>query len=465
MPMIPLFGLGQQGKSPVVTAQRHLNLYAEIKQDGERSQVSFYGTPGLALFVAFGDTPVRGAIAVGDFIYCVHRGTFWEVNNAGVKVMRGSLGTTSGRVSLAYNGTQIAMVDGSAMYCYTIATNAFATVASDLFVNPIDITYLDGYGIACFRNSQQYQISALGDFLTWDALEFASAESSPDGLLRVLADHGELLLAGSLTIEFAANTGGQDFPFSTMKSSTLEFGLAAPWSLVKYNDSLAGLFKNEMGQVQVMMMRGHALTPISTEEIDTLINGYDTVSDATAYSYMLGGHPMYQINFPSAGKSWLYDSKTGLWTSLESGLNGDRHRGEIRVDFLNKPRITDFENGNIYTLDPNTYTDNGTPIPREIVSRHLHQGGQRFSVSALQIFFETGTGLISGQGSDPQAMLQVSKDGGRTWGNERWVDIGAIGKYLTRAMWRRFGSAYDFVFKVRVTDPVKVVMNGESVEM
>lgn len=464
MPMIPLFGLGQQGKSPVVTAQRHLNLYAEIKQDGERSQVSFYGTPGLVLFVAFGDTPVRGAIAVGDFIYCVHRGTFWEVNNAGVKTQRGTLGTTTGRVSLAYNGTQVAMVDGENMYCYTVATNAFATVASDLFSNPIDVTYQDGYGIACFRGSQRYQISAIGDFLTWDALDFASAESNPDGLLRIISDHGEVILAGDVTIEFAGNTGGQDFPFSSYKNSTLQFGLAAPWALVQYDDSMAGLFKNRMGQVQVMMLKGHALQKISTNELDDIINGYDTVADATAYAYMLGGHPMYQINFPSAGKSWLFDSSTGLWTSLESGLSGDRHRGEIHVDYLNKPRVSDYENGNIYTLDSKTYTDNGTPIPREIVSRHLHQGGQRFSVSALQIFFETGTGLISGQGSDPQAMLQVSKDNGRTWGNERWTSIGAIGKYLTRARWTRFGSAYDFVFKVRVTDPVKVVMNGESVE-
>lgn len=459
----PFFGLGQQGKSPTVTAQRHLNLFAEITPEGERSRVAFYGTPGLVLFTSFGDTPPRGAIPVGDYMYVVHRGTFWQVDNAGTKTSRGTIGTTSGRVSMAYNGTQIAIVDGSAMYCYTIASTAFATVTSDLFSNPIDITYQDGYGIACFRNSQRRQISAPGDFTTWNALDFDSAESNPDGLVRVLSDHGEIVSCGDVTVEFSGNTGGQDFPFSTFKSSTLEYGLAAPWSLVKYNDSLAGLFKNAMGQVQVMVMRGHALTPISTPEIDHLINNYTTVADATGYSYMLGGHPMYQINFPSESKSWLYDATTGLWSPLESGLSGGRHRGEIRVDYLNKPRVTDYENGNVYTLDANAYTDNGTAIPRELISRCIHQGGKRFSISMLQIAFEAGVGLISGQGSDPQAMLQVSKDGGKTWGNERWASIGRIGEYLARAIWRRFGSAYSFVFKVRVTDPVKVVMLSEAI--
>lgn len=463
MPMIPLFGLGQQGKSPTVTAQDRLNLYAEITPEGEKSRVAFYGTPGLTLDYSYGDTPIRGSIAVGDYKYEVHRGTFWQVDNAGTKTNRGTLSTTSGRVSMAYNGTQIAIVDGASMYCYTIASTAFVTVASALFSNPIDVTYQDGYGVACFSGSQRYQISSNGDFTTWDALDYASAESNPDGLKRVLSDHGELILAGEVSIEFAGNTGGQDFPFSSLKSSTLNFGLAAPWSLTEYNDSLAGLFKNKMGQVQVMMMRGHALAPISNQELDSIINSYTTVSDATAFSYMLGGHPMYQLNFPSEGKSWLYDGSTNLWTRLESGLFGGRHRAEIRTDFINKPRVTDYENGNVYTLDAETYTDNGAAIPRQLVSRAIHDGGKRFSIPMLQIVFEAGVGLISGQGSDPQAMLQVSKDGGKTWGAERWTSFGRIGEYLTRAVWRRFGAAYSFVFKVRVTDPVKVVMLSEAI--
>ncbi|MER8124671.1 hypothetical protein ABS198_20540, partial [Acinetobacter baumannii] len=92
--------------------------------------------------------------------------------------------------------------------------------------------------------------------------------------------------------------------------------------LAKFDDSLAGLMKNRMGQVQVMAAVGHSLKKISTEELDSIINGYPSVADATAYSYMLGGHPMYQINFPAAGKSWLYDGSTGLWSPLESGLSG-----------------------------------------------------------------------------------------------------------------------------------------------
>lgn len=463
MPIVPLFGIGQQGKSPTVSAQRHLNLYAEITPEGEKSRVTFHGTPGLRLFTAFGETPVRGYIVVGSLIYCVHRNTLYTVNNAGARSPLQTLGTITGRVMMAYNGTQIAIVDGTNYYVYTIGTNTLDTVTTNLIATPIDVTFQDGYGILTFADGR-FQITAAYDFKTLDALEFATAESNPDGLVRGIADHGELVLCGELTVEFWGNSGAQDFPYSNIRGATLEFGLAAAHSLTKFNDSLAGLFKNRMGQVQVMVMAGHALQKISTQELDSLINGYASVSDATAYSYMLGGHPMYQLNFPTAGKSWLYDASTQLWSPLESGLSGERHRGAMEISFIDQILVTDYQNGNVYVLDPDVYTDNGVPIAREIITRHFNEGFRPLSVFALQVDFETGVGLENGQGSNPQAMLQVSKDNGHTWGNERWTSIGAIGQYLTRAIWRRLGMARDWVFKIRVTDPVKVVITSASID-
>src|SRR5690606_25961826 len=124
MAVAQLFGLGQKGKSAVVTAQRHLNLYCEINPQGDKGQVTFYGTPGLKLDYSYGDTPVRGSIVVGDFKYEVHRGTFWRVNNAGVKVNLGTLQTVEGRVSMASNGVQISITDGAAFYVYVIGQDA-----------------------------------------------------------------------------------------------------------------------------------------------------------------------------------------------------------------------------------------------------------------------------------------------------------------------------------------------------
>jgi len=55
-------------------------------------------------------------------------------------------------------------------------------------------------------------------------------------------------------------------------------------------------------------------------------------------------------------------------------------------------------------------------------------------------------------------MMSVSRDGGKTYGNEQWRSIGRVGKYKWRALWNRLGQAFDWVYKFRVTDPVKVVI-------
>lgn len=458
---VPLFGLGQTGKSVTVTRQRHLNLYAEHSDD--KASIVFYGTPGTTLRKSLGDTPVRGWIAVASLYYVVHRGTLYSLNNAGTATSLGTLNTTSGRVDMAYDGTLILMVDGTNGYTYNIGTATFAQVLDADFPNGArTCDWLDGQFIVDDGEADQFFISP--DGTSWDAQDFATAESNPDGLVRVFSDNGEVILAGENTTEFWGSTGGADLPFLPIKGSTQEFGLAARWSLCKFNSGLAALMKSSMGQVQVMFIQGYVPKPISSQEMDSIINGYSTVSDATAFGYMLGGHPMLQINFPSAGTSWLFDASTGLWSPLEYGLGGGRHRGEMHLDFLNKPLIADYENGNIYEFSPTTYTDNGTAIVRELIGRHVFKSGNEVTIDQLYVDMETGVGLSSGQGSDPQAMLQISVDNGHTWGNELWVTMGAIGNYLVRAVWRRLGMALDWTFKLRITDPVKVVITYGAME-
>ncbi len=124
-----------------------------------------------------------------------------------------------------------------------------------------------------------------------------------------------------------------------------------------------------------------------------------------------------------------------------------------------QPLIADYANGNIYELDPDGVTDNGMAIAREITGRHFFIENDRVTVDELYIDMAVGVGTTTGQGVNPQAMLQVSKDNGETFGSEQWKPLGKIGKYLTRAVWRRLGLGRDWTFKIRVTDPIKFAVS------
>lgn len=459
MATIPLFGMGMYGKSLTASAQRHLNLYAELQPEGEKSRVVFYGTPGTTLrTAALGDTPIRGWIAVGDFVYLVHRGTVYKMNNASTLTVLGTINTTTGRVDMAYDGSVILIVTGTNGYTLTLPST-LAIISDDDFPDAAKTcAWIDGQFVVDDGVSDSFYISP--DGAAWDGLDFATAESNPDGLVRVFVDSGQIVLAGEKTLEFWGDSGATDFPFAVVKGATQEFGLAARWSLCKFNSGLAGLFRNgAQGGVIVMFIQGYVPRPLSSPEHASIISSYADVSDATAYAYMLGDHPMLQINFPSAGASWLYDALSGMWSQLEYGLNGNRHRGEMHLEYLNAHLVADYSNGSIYDIDPNAYTDNGTAIAREIIGKHFFNGNDRITLDELYIDMETGVGLTSGQGSDPQVMLSVSKDNGYTYGGERWKSLGAMGKRLSRVVWRGLGMARDWVFKIRITDPVKVVIS------
>jgi hypothetical protein len=173
---------------------------------------------------------------------------------------------------------------------------------------------------------------------------------------------------------------------------------------------------------------------------------------------------MAQLNFPTANKSWLYDGGMELWSELQDA-NGSRDWGHKYCTFLNQRLVTDYRNGKIYKLDPTVYDNNGETLPFEVTTKHIWNDDKFIGISQLQVDIQAGVGLATGQGSDPQMMLSVSKDGGNSFTDVSWESMGKVGKYTQRAVWGNLGSAQDWVLRLRITDPVKRVITGASAEM
>lgn len=447
---VPLFGLGNEGKSSNVNAQKRVNLYAEIQEDNESNGLVLYPTPGLTAFTNFGALPNRGLYQSGGVMYVINANTLWEVSTTGAQTSRGTLLTGSGRVDMVDNGTQLLIVDGTYGYIYTFATNTLAQIVDADFPASTTCGFLNGYFLVQKTNSGQFFISALYDGTNWNALDFATAESAPDNLVRLFVDSGMVYLFGERTTEFWGDSGAADFPFARVGASSIEWGLAAPWSLCKFMDSMIFLRKNRLGAVQVCQLSGYQSVAVSTPEIDYLLSTYAGVSNATGFSYMVSGHPFYQINFATQNVSWLYDGLTKAWSSVSTG--GARHRGEIQVNFNGESYVSDYAAGNVYLLDETSYTDNGTPIAREFVSRH-NKGGDFITISQLWLEMQAATST----GAAPTVSMQISRDGGHTWSSEVWRTFGAVGEYGKRAVWNRLGRSRDWLFKFKCTDAVKTV--------
>jgi hypothetical protein len=172
------------------------------------------------------------------------------------------------------------------------------------------------------------------------------------------------------------------------------------------------------------------------------------------------------LTFPTADRTWAYDASTNEWheRSYFSAGAHKRHRANTYAFFNSTHVVGDYENGRLYALDMDTYTDNGDAIVGIIADRHFSEEMKRMRHKALQIDFETGVGVVSGQGSDPQAMLRWSDDGGRTWSNTHSKTIGSLGNYRTRVKFDRLGVSRDRVYELSVSDPIKRVIVGANLD-
>jgi hypothetical protein len=376
-------------------------------------------------------------------------------------------------VSIADNGTQIFLACNPDGFIYNEVTNVFAKITDPDFPGAVTVGYLDGYFVFNEPNSQKVWVTELLDGTSVDPLDFASAEGSPDGLVAINVDHREAWLFGTDSIEVWYDAGLADFPLTRIQGAFNEIGCVSAFSIAKLDNALFWLGTDARGQGIVYRANGYTGVRVSTHAIEYAIAQYGNISDAVAYTYQQEGHAFYVLTFPTGNATWVYDVSTQAWherAGWDTSLGQfTRHRSNCQCNFGGNIVVGDYQNGNIYTLDLEVYSDNGG-IQKWLRSWRALPTGQnnlkRTAQHSLQLDCESGTGLVTGQGSDPEIMLRFSDDGGHTWSNEHLSKMGKIGEYYRRVFWRRLGMTLklrDRVYEISQTDPVKAVIMGAEV--
>ena len=464
----PILGSTYVARSVNAADARMVNLFPEIVPEAGKEPAFLNRAPGLKLEFTAGIGPIRGLWVLAGNLYVVSRDKLYKVTPAYVVTLIGTVSGISGPVSMADNGIQLFVACNGPSYIYNSQTNVFAQITDPDFPGAVTVGYLDGFFVFNEPNSQKIWVTALLDGTSVDPLDFASATGSPDGVVGIIVDHGQLWVYGTNSIEVWYNSGNPDFPLERISGAFNELGCAAAYSIAKMDNGLFWLGKDARGQGMVYRANGYSGQRISTHAVEWHIQQYGDLSDAIGYTYQQDGHSFYVLIFPSADTTWVYDVATQAWHERAGFANGDftRHRSNCQAFFNNKVLVGDYQNANVYSFDLDDFSDNGS-IQKWLRSWRALPTGQnnlkRTAHHSLQLDCETGVGLNLGQGSDPEVMLRWSDDGGHTWSNEHWVSIGKIGEYYRRAIWRRLGMTLklrDRVYEVSGTDPVKIAIMG-----
>ena len=467
----PILGQSYVVRSPNAAAARLVNLYPEALIEGKEAAY-LQRCPGLRLLVTVGDGPIRGLWTFGGNGYVVSGTELYKINSAYNITLLGFVSGT-GPVSMSDNGTQLFVACNGPSYIYNAATNVFSQIVDPDFPGAVTVGFLDQYFVFNEPNSQRIWVTQLLDGTSIDPLDFASAEGSPDGVVSLIVDHREVWVFGTNSVEVWYNTGAADFPLQRIQGAFNELGCAAAYSVAKLDNTVFWLGADARGKGIVYRANGYNGQRVSTHAIEFAIQGYDTISDAIAYTYQQDGHSFYVLTFPSANATWVFDAATNAWHERAGWANSDfiRHRSNCQMAFNGEVIVGDYENGKLYAFDLNVYSDAGS-IQKWLRSWRALPPGQnnlkRTAHHALQLDAQTGVGLNAGQGSDPQVMLRWSDDGGHTWSNEHWRSMGLIGQTGYRTIWRRLGMTTklrDRVYEVSGTDPVKIAILGAELQI
>jgi hypothetical protein len=440
---VPLLGGAYEAHSVIASAQRSLNLFAEPmpEHQGEPMPVAHYPTPGLRLLGVLPKGPVRGIRqSVTGGVYAVGGDTVYSVDPTSWAAT--ALGTITGGlrtpVSMADNGLDMVIVDGSANgWHITLAGNAFAQIdnSAGTFYGADKVDYLDTYLL--FNKPKTPQFYASDSLsLTFDPLWFANKESYSDLLVTLAVAKREIWLFGTQTTEIWFNSGKPDFPFESMPGIFIDHGCAAKYSVANYDNSVFWLTADRQGRGIVIMGAKYETKRISTYAIEAEIAGYERINDAIGFCYQLAGHTFYVLTFPRANHTWVHDITTGLWHEwLWIDANGDehRHRANCYWPVNGVPVVGDWQNGNLYALDQDVYTDNGKPIKRVRSYPHILNDGKRVFYRQFMADMETGNapGMLEGEARTVVDCTFTAPDDTPLEDYDNTLDVGATWSVLS----------------------------------
>lgn len=460
---IGLVGSTYQQRSLPFDAQRTINLWPIVDEKGKEVS-ALYGTAGLSLFASAGAQGARNSFTSSNGrSFQVSGSTLYEVLANGTTVDHGSLLTSFGNVSIDENGTQLGICDGINFYIFTYATDTLAPVTGGGLPASVGfVTAIDSYFVVNENGTGRFFISAIGDGTSWDALDFATAESNPDDLVCVKNAIGQLWLFGRKTTEIWTNTGASVFPFGRISGAIMEKGIVAPHSVQDLENSIYWLGRDKYGQGVVFRASGFTPEAISPEPINIAIQKATDIENITSWVYQEDGHTFYALTGGGLETTLVLDITIGEWHERSFNDNGDlsNHLAQCVTFAFGKQLVGDRRNGNIYEMSLDYYDDAGEEIVSERIYTHLSDNDERIRYNTLEISLETGVGNLTGNGQDPLISMQLSKDGARTWSNWFTARIGRVGEYLTKVAFRRLGIAEQMTFKIRISAPVKKALVG-----
>lgn len=436
---------------------------------------------GMSDFVTLDGVFMREMAEVGGQIYAAHSGRVFRVLEDGtVADMAGienaadtTISGNNGAVTIAAGGTYTHIAsDGTVT---TPATGAISSIGS--------VAFLGQRTILTEKGGARIQWSDVADATAFDGLDFATAESRDDDLIRGAAINGQFWAFGGRSIERWYLTGsGESSEFiAPIGGSTVDIGLKEFGLLAEFPNG--AFFVGSDGITYIVS--GGQMKPVSSRGVETSISASDP---QRCFYYTDEGHKFCVLQFKDR-PAWVYDISSDEWHERAEGYELQNWSAVASAQAYGRNYVGT-EMGKVYRME-RTNRDADGPLVRRAVSRTLEMEGRQFIIRKMQVSPRTGraavtqdafgvlavdeTSLLDAGGEsalivsydeqvarDAQIAFRFSRDRGETWGKEKRRSLGAVGKYGKLVRLHALGSFYRATVEMTLAEAAEIPIESTA---
>ena len=466
MPSLPFTDGFYQLPNTSIANVRCVNWFPTISQGGSRSQSQLLGIEGIETLADL-SAKVRGSIYFQGAMYYLAGENFVRLDATLTVAVLATGVVGSSKVFMAENGLAITIVNPYGNSYFYDEVDGFEQIVDADFLEltagdrAIGVCYSDGFFVyntktKIFNGS----IKTTNRGKNFNALEYIEAEQFTDNMVRVISSQGNFYAFGELSFEIyrlkqASTTG--EFPFQRVASQNNNYGLTGRYNLIEANSTIYFIGGSKREKASVWMLQGAAVTKISTDAVDYLID-VDSPNSSYAFAYTLGGHFHRGFTFPKT--SIVYDASTQKWHERQSNRLTTGWQVQA-IDGAFGKLLAANTDGLVGEIRQDTFTEYGSTIYDYFTTQPFANQQKAIACHRLEAVCQAGVG--NSDDLSPTIAMSHSRDG-VNFSDERYRDLGAAGFRNQRQVWRNLGRFdQDVVFRFSVSAPVrKAVISLEA---
>lgn len=440
MTAIPLASASAEARSSLVTGERLVNLYAEANPEGARAPFSLYRTPGLRLTKSINANIGRGMIAMEDEnrLLTVHDTTLIAVDvNLNPTLISGAISGADDLIiarNMRSPDPQIVFV-GEAGIKMLEGTTLTTISDGDLPSGIVSVDFLNSFMIYAHPDGRMFS-SAANDASAIDPLDFATAESSPDGLVRAKVFRNELFAFGvSSTEPWRYDPSSAAFPFIAVPGAAIPVGLINKHAICDHAGQMVWV---DHTCVVRRLKDGYGAERISNLATERAIQQADPAS-IKVFAYSDQGHQFFVVRAPTFTK--VYDASTNLWHDRKS-YRRNCWQAKHYAFFADKHLVSRDIAGDLLEMRSDVYDEDGEHQVIEFTLPPVEDFPNGGITHQLTFDIECGTGAAAtapAEDYEPELMLELSVDGGKTWKPGRKASLGPRGRRRKQVQFMRCG--------------------------